>query len=81
LCSGWWGLATHWHYVPEILVAFFQAVPAGIHSLVPYLYTIFLTGLLVHRVGRDELRCSHKYGKYWEEYRKIVPHRLIPFIY
>ncbi|KAL5054195.1 hypothetical protein RYX36_034877, partial [Vicia faba] len=28
LTSGWWGLARHFHYVPEILAAFFWTVPA-----------------------------------------------------
>ncbi|PIA43790.1 hypothetical protein AQUCO_01800085v1 [Aquilegia coerulea] len=28
LTSGWWGLARHFHYVPEILSSFFWTVPA-----------------------------------------------------
>jgi len=27
LASGWWGLARHFHYVPEILGAFFWTLP------------------------------------------------------
>ncbi|KAF3586272.1 hypothetical protein F2Q69_00029726, partial [Brassica cretica] len=27
LTSGWWGLARHFHYVPEILSSFFWTVP------------------------------------------------------
>src|SRR5690606_12124392 len=28
LTSGWWGLSRHFHYIPEILGAFFWALPA-----------------------------------------------------
>ncbi len=30
LTSGWWGLARHFHYLPEILAAFFWSMPAGL---------------------------------------------------
>lgn len=31
LASGWWGLSRHFHYVPEILAAFFWSLPAAQH--------------------------------------------------
>jgi 7-dehydrocholesterol reductase len=27
LASGWWGISRHFHYIPEILSAFFWTVP------------------------------------------------------
>jgi 7-dehydrocholesterol reductase len=81
LASGWWGIATHFHYVPEVLVGFFAAYPAGKMNVIPYTYTIFLALLLLHRVLRDELRCEHKYGVYWHKYRAAVPYKLIPYVF
>ncbi|KAJ8431741.1 hypothetical protein Cgig2_028958 [Carnegiea gigantea] len=68
LTSGWWGLARHFHYVPEILAAFFWTVPALFHHFLPYFYVIFLTILLFDRAKRDDDRCRSKYGKYWKLY-------------
>ncbi|KAH9716343.1 7-dehydrocholesterol reductase [Citrus sinensis] len=57
LTSGWWGLARHFHYVPEILAAFFWTVPALFNHFLPYFYVIFLTILLFDRAKRDDDRC------------------------
>lgn len=81
LTSGWWGLARHFHYVPEILAAFCWTVPAGFGYLLPYFYVIFLTILLTHRSYRDDIRCLEKYGDTWLEYRELVPARIIPLLY
>jgi len=81
LTSGFWGLSRHFNYVPEIGVSFFWALPALFDNLTPYLYVLFLIGLLTHRAGRDEERCLQKYGKYFEEYKKKVPSSLIPYIF
>lgn len=78
LASGWWGVARHFHYLPEILGSFFWTVPALFVSPLPYFYVIFLTILLVHRSVRDEARCRAKYGKYWQAYCDAVPSRIIP---
>ena len=78
LASGWWGVARHFHYVPEILAAFFWTVPALFSHFLPYFYVTFLTILLVHRARRDEKRCQQKYGAYWDEYRRLVPTRILP---
>ncbi|CAL0335325.1 unnamed protein product [Lupinus luteus] len=81
LTSGWWGLARHFHYVPEILAAFFWTVPALFNNFFPYFYVIFLTILLFDRAKRDDDRCRSKYGKYWKLYCDKVPYRVIPGIY
>ncbi len=80
LASGWWGVARHFHYVPEILGAFFWTLPALFHHLLPWFYVIFLTVLLLHRSLRDEQRCRLKYGIYWQQYCEKVPNRLLPVI-
>src|SRR6185295_14631582 len=57
LASGWWGLARHFHYVPEILLALAWSLPAGFRHFVPYFYVTFLTILLLDRSVRDDKRC------------------------
>jgi len=81
LTSGWWGLSRHFHYVPEILSAFFWTVPALFNHFLPFFYVIFLTILLFDRAKRDDDRCRSKYGKYWKLYCEKVPYRIIPGIY
>ena len=81
LTSGFWGMSRHINYFFEILSAFMWSVPAQFESVYPYYYVIFLTILLVHRERRDDDRCSEKYGKYWEIYKKSVPYRIIKYIY
>jgi len=81
LVSGWWAVARHFHYVPELLLSLAWSLPAQNGGFIPYFYVIFLTILLVHRSGRDELRCSDKYGQDWVKYRARVPYRMIPGIY
>lgn len=77
LTSGWWKLARHFHYVPEILSSVFWMVPASPY-LLPYFYPVYLTILLVDRAWRDDARCAAKYGKYWEQYCARVPKKIIP---
>lgn len=81
LFSGWWGIARHFHYVPEIAAAFFWSVPALFDNFSPYFYVCFLTLLLLDRASRDDLRCALKYGNYWQNYCDKVPYKIIPFIY
>lgn len=78
LVSGWWSVSRHFHYLPEIAGAFLWTLPALFTNTLPWFYVVFLTVLLVHRSLRDEERCQKKYGKYWQEYCKQVPNRLIP---
>ena len=81
LASGWWGLARHFHYVPEILLAFFWSVPGLFSTGLPYTYTVWLVLLLTHRSYRDDTKCHKKYGRYWEQYCQQVPHRIIPYVF
>jgi 7-dehydrocholesterol reductase len=81
LTSGYWGLARHFHYVPELVLALCWALPAGLAHVTPYFYFVFLTILLVDRAGRDDARCAAKYGAAWDEYRRLVPYKIVPGIY
>ena len=46
-----------------------------------YFYIVYFGVLLVHRERRDEEKCRKKYGKDWERYCKLVPWRIIPYVY
>ena len=81
LASGWWGVARHFHYVPEIILALAWSLPAGFTHLVPYLYVIFLAVLLTDRATRDDRRCRKKYGAYWDEYCRRVRWKIVPRLY
>lgn len=82
MTSGWWGVARKINYTFELVAAFLWSVPAGFqYGVWPFLYFIFLVVLLVHRVYRDESKCRDKYGKDWIEYCKVVPYRLIPYVF
>ncbi|WP_298624253.1 7-dehydrocholesterol reductase [uncultured Legionella sp.] len=80
LASGWWGVARHFHYVPELAAAFLWSVPALFTHFAPYFYVCFLTILLVDRAFRDDRRCSRKYGEYWTKYCELVPYKIVPLI-
>ena len=81
LLSGWWGVARHFHYVPELMLAFAWTVPAGFTHFLPWFYWVFLFILLMDRARRDEKRCAAKYGPYWDQYVAKVPYRVLPGIY
>ncbi len=81
LASGWWGIARHFHYLPEIILALACSLPAGFTHFVPYFYVVYLAILLVDRAGRDDRRCHKKYGVAWEEYCRRVPWKIIPGLY
>jgi 7-dehydrocholesterol reductase len=78
LVSGYWGTSRHFHYLPEVLGSIFWSIPAGFNHFMPHFYYVFLTILLVDRAFRDEARCANKYGKYYDEYKRQVPYKIIP---
>lgn len=81
LASGYWGVARHFHYVPEILLALAWSLPAGFDHFVPYFYVTFLTILLLDRAVRDDKRCRRKYGPAWDEYCARVPYKVVPGVF
>lgn len=81
LASGYWGLSRHFHYVPELTLSFCWSAGAGFQHIMPFTYSIFLFMLLMHRSFRDDWKCRAKYGKYWEQYCKKVPYKVVPSIF
>ena len=81
LVSGWWGVSRHFHYIPELTAAFCWTLPALFHNPLPYFYFLFLLILLMQRSVRDDRRCQEKYGRYWDEYRKRVPYKIVPYLF
>uniref|UniRef100_A0A2P2HXE9 7-dehydrocholesterol reductase n=1 Tax=Hirondellea gigas TaxID=1518452 RepID=A0A2P2HXE9_9CRUS len=81
LTSGFWGISRHLNYVFELMLTLSWSLPGLGLGFGPFLYFIFLTILLIHRIFRDEEKCKAKYGKYWVQYCEAVPYRLIPGIF
>ncbi|CAF0908864.1 unnamed protein product [Rotaria sordida] len=81
LASGYWGLSRHFHYVPELILAFLWSCPCGFHYILPYTYFIFLSILLIHRSHRDDQKCRLKYGIAWDKYCQFVRWKICPGIY
>ncbi len=81
LASGWWGIARHFHYVPEVIGALCWSLPALWLNFLPYFYVCFLAVLLFDRALRDEERCFKKYGMSWKEHCKKVRYKIIPYVY
>ncbi|KAJ3181888.1 hypothetical protein HDU85_003403 [Gaertneriomyces sp. JEL0708] len=81
LCSGFWGVSRHFNYVGDLLISAAMCLTCGFEHLLPYFYIIYMTILLVGRISRDQERCQGKYGKYWDEYCKVVKWKLLPYVY
>ncbi|OVA17863.1 Ergosterol biosynthesis ERG4/ERG24 [Macleaya cordata] len=81
LASGYWGVARHCNYLGDLLLALSFSLPCGASSPVPYIYPIYLLILLIWRERRDESRCAEKYKEVWVEYCKLVPWRILPYVY
>jgi 7-dehydrocholesterol reductase len=81
LVSGWWGVARHFHYVPELALALAWTSTVGFERMLPWFYPVFLCILLTHRAVRDDERCARKYGAAWVEYRRRVPWKMLPGVF
>lgn len=81
LVTGWWGTARHINYFGDWLLAWAYCFPTGFSTIFPYYFVFFFAGLLIHRNARDEAKCAEKYGKTWDEYKKQVPYKFIPYVY
>ncbi|KAI1075403.1 delta(14)-sterol reductase like protein [Whalleya microplaca] len=46
-----------------------------------YFYIVYFAVLLIHRDGRDDEKCTRKYGEDWEKYKRVVKYRIVPGIY
>jgi len=81
LVSGWWGIARKINYLGDIMIAISMSMPCGTDYLLPWLYPIYLTLLLIDRAKRDDHRCREKYGEHWKQYCARVKWVMIPYVY
>ena len=81
LASGWWGIARHFHYIPELIGALSWSLPALFTHFMPYFYFFYLTILLLDRAYRHDQRCAEKYGAAWNTYCEKVPYKIIPYVF
>jgi delta14-sterol reductase len=82
LVSGFWGLSRHINYLGELLMATGLTLSLGYpRALLPWLYPLYYVLLLVPRQLDDDRRCAEKYGALWDEYRRAVPYRIVPWLY
>ena len=79
LVSGFWGISRHVNYLGEILMASGLALSVG--NAIGWLYPLYYLVLLVPRQIDDDKRCAQKYGPLWEEYKREVPYRIVPWVY
>lgn len=81
LVEGWWGLSQHINYLGDWLIGLSWCLPTGFQTPLTYFYVIYFASLLIHRQVRDEMKCRAKYGEDWEKYEKLVPYKIIPYVY
>ena len=82
LYSGFWAISRHVNYLGEILMATGLTLVLGYPDRwVVWLYPLYYVALLVPRERADERRCARKYGGLWMEYVRLVPRRIIPWLY
>ncbi|KAG7666414.1 ERG24 [[Candida] subhashii] len=81
LIDGWWGLSQHINYLGDWLIGWSWCLPTGFQTPLTYFYVVYFGSLLLHRQIRDDAKCAGKYGKDWEEYKKRVPYKIIPYVY
>ena len=82
LVSGFWGVSRHVNYLGELLMASALALSLGYPAVLwPWLYPLYYLVLLVPRQRADDRRCAAQYGPLWDEYRRRVRWRIVPFVY
>ncbi|CAA7263824.1 unnamed protein product [Cyclocybe aegerita] len=81
LTSGWWGRSRHPNYLGDLLMGLAWCLTTGFETPITYYYIVFFTILLIHRQRRDDEACYKKYGADWVKYTKLVPYRIIPYVY
>ena len=81
LLSGWWGLSRHANYMGDLTMALAWCLTTGAGSIVPYFYFVYFAPLLVNRERRDHALCKEKYGADWDEYCRLVPSRIVPYVF
>ncbi|KAF8958356.1 ergosterol biosynthesis ERG4/ERG24 [Flammula alnicola] len=81
LTSGWWGRSRHPNYFGDLIMGLAWSLPTGFETPITYFYVVYFAVLLIHRQRRDDEACAKKYGEDWAKYTKLVPYRIIPYVY
>ncbi|KDR79042.1 hypothetical protein GALMADRAFT_138002 [Galerina marginata CBS 339.88] len=81
LTSGWWGRSRHPNYMGDLIMGLAWSLPTGFDTPITYFYVVYFAVLLIHRQRRDDEACAIKHGEDWNTYKKLVPYRIIPYIY
>lgn len=85
LLSGWWSFARHFNYIGDLsmCIGWVLCCSGPNHGFpwVPLSYVVYFWLMDIHRMFRDENRCSLKYKKDWEKYRMLVPYKIFPGIF
>jgi delta24(24(1))-sterol reductase len=81
LVDGWYMFVRKIQYTGDIVMALAWGLACGFGSSLPYFYCVFFTCMINHRQGRDEVKCSSKYGKHWNRYKDMVPNVFLPGLY
>jgi len=81
ITSGWWGASRHPNYFGDLTMAVAWSLPTGFKTPITYFYVVYFAVLLIHRQRRDDEACEKKYGEDWIKYKKLVPYRIIPYVY
>ena len=83
LCSGFWGVARHFNYMGEGLLALSIALSFG-HFDNPWAWTyfVFVVTFFTFRQFHDDEFCAEKYGpEKWAEYQARVKYRIMPGVW
>lgn len=82
LANGYWGASRHINYLGEIIQAIAIALAPGYFGIwMVWLYPAYYIGLMLSRQADDDKVCGAKYGELWDQYKKKVKYKIIPFIY
>jgi len=81
LTSGWWGRSRHPNYFGDWIMGVAWCLPTAFNTPVTYFYALYFAILLIHRQRRDDEACLKKYGEDWDQYTKLVPYRIVPYVY
>lgn len=59
------------------------ALPAWLTlgSWAALLYPLYYLALFVPRQLEDDEACALKYGDAWKKYCRVVPYRIVPYVY